>query len=420
MDPVIITPDDVAEAVRRAPNWKSPGLDGLHHSWLKGFVVCHAVLARQFQEALDQKSLPSLFTTGITHLVPKDRDTIDPSKYRPITCLPTIYKTLTSILSARITRHLNSNQVISRAQNGCRGGGRGTKERLLIDAVIGKVVNRNRRNLSAAWIDYKKAFDSVPHTWLKWVLELYKVDCTVRDFLWQCMGQWSTILCHLGERMTAAENHIRIRRGIFQGDCLSPIWFCLSLNPLSTLLEGSGRGFQLRRGVTKVTHLFYMNDLKLFASSRSHLVELLNITCDFSNSIRMELGTDKCAVLHVERGRVANSEGIDLSMPINIRTLSEAETYRYLGMSQNIGVDEAGMKQSVCDVFYARLTKVLNSLLSGVNETHAYNGWVMPVLMYTFGILRWTQTELNALDRKVHTIMTSHRMHHPRSDAHLA
>ncbi|CAK1586333.1 unnamed protein product [Parnassius mnemosyne] len=415
MDPVIITPDDVAEAVRRAPNWKSPGLDGLHHYWLKGFVVCHAVLARQFQEALDQKSLPSLFTTGITHLVPKDRDSTDPSKYRPITCLPTIYKTLTSILSARITRHLNSNQVMSRAQNGCRGGGRGTKEPLLIDAVIGKVVKRNRRNLSAAWIDYKKAFDSVPHTWLKRVLELYKVDCTVRDFLGQCMGQWSTILCHLGQRMTAAENHIRIRRGIFQGDCLSPIWFCLSLNPLSTLLEGSGRGFQLRKGGTKVTHLFYMDDLKLFASSRSHLVELLNITCDFSNSIGMELGTDKCAILHVERGRVANSEGMDLSMPISIRTLSEAETYRYLGMSQNIGVDEAGMKQSVCDVFYARLTKMLNSLLSGVNKTHAYNGWIMPVLMYTFGILRWTQTELNALDRKVRTIMTSHRVHHPRS-----
>ncbi|CAG5038568.1 unnamed protein product [Parnassius apollo] len=39
MDPVIITPDDVAEAVRRAPNWKSPGLDGLHHYWLKGFMA---------------------------------------------------------------------------------------------------------------------------------------------------------------------------------------------------------------------------------------------------------------------------------------------------------------------------------------------------------------------------------------------
>ncbi|CAG5030603.1 unnamed protein product [Parnassius apollo] len=85
MDPVIITPDDVAEAVRRPPNWKSPGLDGLHHYWLKGFMVCHSVHARQFQEALNQKSLPSLFTTGITHLVPKDQGTTDPSKYRPIT-----------------------------------------------------------------------------------------------------------------------------------------------------------------------------------------------------------------------------------------------------------------------------------------------------------------------------------------------
>ncbi|CAK1604493.1 unnamed protein product [Parnassius mnemosyne] len=281
MDPVIITPDDVAEAVRRASNWKSLRLDGLYHYWQKGFVVCHAVLARQFQEALDQKSVPNLFTTGITHVVPKDRDSSDPSKYRLITCLLTIYKTLTSILSARITRHLNSNQVMSRAQNGCRGGGRGTKEPLLIDEVIGKVVKRNRLNLSTAWIDYKTAFDSVPHTWLKKVLELYKVDCTVRDFLGQCMRQWNMILYHLGERMTAAKNHIRIRRG----DCLSPTWFCLSLNPLSTLLEGSGRISASERRYKSNPPFLY--GFKLFYASRSHLMELLNITCDFNNSIRI-------------------------------------------------------------------------------------------------------------------------------------
>ncbi|CAG5008858.1 unnamed protein product [Parnassius apollo] len=85
MDPVTITPEDVAEAVRSAPNWKSPGLDGLHHYWLKGCVVCHAVLAGQFQDALDQKLLPCFFKTRITHLVAKDQDTTDPSKYRPIT-----------------------------------------------------------------------------------------------------------------------------------------------------------------------------------------------------------------------------------------------------------------------------------------------------------------------------------------------
>ena len=45
----------------------------------------------------------------------------------------------------------------------------------------------------------------------------------------------------------------------------------------------------------------------------------------------------------------------------------------------------------------------------------AFNGWVMPVLMYSFGILKWTQTELDALDRRVRTLLTANRMHHPRS-----
>ncbi|CAH2084520.1 unnamed protein product [Euphydryas editha] len=415
MNPIAISSENVADAVRRAPNWKSPGADGLHHYWLKGFSVCHATLARQYQEAIERKTLPNLFTTGITHLAPKSTNTADPTNYRPITCLTSIYKTLTSVLSCKISRHIDEFNILSVAQNGCRGGGRGTKELLIIDSVAGQLVKRNRRNFSAAWIDYKKAFDSVPHSWLLRVLELYKIDGAVRDFLEVCMGQWSTILCLQGERLTTgADDRIRIRRGIFQGDCLSPLWFCLSLNPLSTLLERSGTGFQFRRGGTKVSHLLYMDDLKLLAPNPARLMELLKITTEFSGSIRMQLGVDKCAVVHVDRGQVTQSAEISLELS-NFKTLSEAESYRYLGMSQCIGVQEVDMKQAVCEVFFGRLTKVLRSYLSGANKVRAYNGWVMPTLLYTFGVLRWTQTELDALDRRVRTTMTYHRMHHPKS-----
>ncbi|CAH2094527.1 unnamed protein product [Euphydryas editha] len=324
-------------------------------------------------------------------------------------------ETLTSVLSCKISRHIDEFNILSAAQNGCRGGGRGTKELLIIDSVAGQLVKRNRRNFSAAWIDYKKAFDSVPHSWLLRVLELYKIDGAVRDFLEVCMGQWSTILCLQGERLTTgADDRIRIRRGIFQGDCLSPLWFCLSLNPLSTLLERSGTGFQFRRGGTKVSHLLYMDDLKLLAPNPARLMELLKITTEFSGSIRMQLGVDKCAVVHVDRGQVTQSAEISLELS-NFKTLSEAESYRYLGMSQCIGVQEVDMKQAVCEVFFGRLTKVLRSYLSGANKVRAYNGWVMPTLLYTFGVLRWTQTELDALDRRVRTTMTCHRMHHPKS-----
>lgn len=413
MEPISISSDDVLAAIRSAPNWKTPGIDGLHMYWLKWFPSCHAILARQFQDALEQRSLPNFLTTGVTHLAPKSERTSDPSQYRPITCLCTTYKALTSILKTKIDRHIEDNHIMAVNQNGCRGGGRGTKELLLIDAVVGKLVRRNRRNFSAAWIDYKKAFDSVPHSWLLRVLELYKVDEAVRGFLGACMGQWCTALSLFGERLSAAEDQIEIKRGIFQGDCLSPLWFCLSLNPLSLLLDKTETGFQFRRGGAKLTHLLYMDDLKLFAPNASRLSELLAVTKRFSDSVCMEFGTDKCAFLHVERGHVVRSA--DVTVNSSIRTLSEAETYRYLGMAQNIGVEEKQMKETVREAFLGRLDRVLKTYLSGANKVRAFNGWVMPVLLYSFAVLRWTQTDLDALDRKVRTTLTLHRMHHPRS-----
>ncbi|CAK1589304.1 unnamed protein product [Parnassius mnemosyne] len=66
--------------------------------------------------------------------------------------------------------------AINVKSNGCRKGSRGCKELLLIDTAICRQVFRNRKNMSAAWVDYKKAYDSVPHSWLKRVLEIYKID----------------------------------------------------------------------------------------------------------------------------------------------------------------------------------------------------------------------------------------------------
>ena len=54
---------------------------------------------------------------------------------------------------------------------------------LVIDTAISQQLRRNRKNLTTAWIDYKKTYDSVPHTWLSKVLELYKIDMTCSGIL---------------------------------------------------------------------------------------------------------------------------------------------------------------------------------------------------------------------------------------------
>ncbi|KAJ0182259.1 hypothetical protein K1T71_001628 [Dendrolimus kikuchii] len=416
MEPIIIEPLDVGNAIRSAHNWKSPGLDGLHNFWIKWFKSSHGCLANQFQEAVDRGSLPTFMTTGVTHLLFKSGCTTEPKNYRPITCLPTIYKLLTSILGKKLSNYFYDNNILAITQNGCKAGSRGTKELLLIDTTVSQQARRNKRNLSVAWIDYKKAYDSVPHTWLMRVLELYKVDATLRTFLQACMRQWVT---HLrlpgGGGASLPEGAINIERGIFQGDSLSPLWFCLALNPLSTLLESSKLGYRFRRGGEIMSHLLYMDDLKLFASNEPDLIELLKTTERFSKSINMEFGIEKCAVMHVRRGKVVNSPNLQLSENISLKSLSETETYKYLGMSESLGIADADVKQTVKDRFFCRLRKVLTSLLSGGNKVRAFNSWVMPVLAYSFGILRWTQTELDALDRRVRCLLTKYRMHHPRS-----
>ena len=416
MGAITISPQDLARAVRPLPNWKSPGPDGLQNFWIKWFQSSHARLASQFQSALESGSLPQFLTTGITHLLHKSGSTTEPKNYRPITCLPTVYKVLTSILRAKINQHIDNNSIMSASQNGCKNGSRGTKELLLIDIAISQQVRRSRKDLATCWIDYKKAYDSVPHTWLMRVLQLYKIDATLRAFLTSCMGQWRTVLHYPGCRQIQENSEpIRIERGIFQGDSLSPLWFCLALNPLSTLLEGSGLGYRLRRGGQVISHLLYMDDLKLFAPNNFQLMKLLKVTETFSDAIRMEFGVDKCAVMHVKRGEIMESVGIQLSDSIHLRSLSSTETYKYLGMSEALGINASDVKQSLRERFFGRLNKVLNSLLSGGNKVRAFNGWVMPVLMYSFGILKWTQTELDALDRRVRTLLTANRMHHPRS-----
>ncbi|KAJ0183997.1 hypothetical protein K1T71_000420 [Dendrolimus kikuchii] len=122
--------------------------------------------------------------------------------------------------------------------------------------------------------------------------------CRKTDGRWSkraCMRQWVTYLrVPGGGGVPLLEGEINIERGIFQGDSLSPLWFCLALNPLSTLLEGG----------EIVSHLLYMDDLKLFASNEPDLIELLKTIERFSKSINMEFGIEKCAVMHVRRGKV--------------------------------------------------------------------------------------------------------------------
>ena len=125
------------------------------------------------------------------------------------------------------------------------------------------------RNLSTARIDYRKAFDSVPHTWTLKVLQMYKISPAIINFLTVSMKKWKTNLyLNHAQGSTVCEN-FNIKCGIFQGDSLSPLLFRLALVPLSYELNNIVYGYNIYE--EKMNHLFYMDDLKLYGKTITNL-----------------------------------------------------------------------------------------------------------------------------------------------------
>ena len=124
----------------------------------------------------DPTLAPKWFCQGITYLLPKSKDTENPKNYRPITCLSTLYKLLTSILAERTYKHMEKQDIFPIERKGCRRGSYGTKDQLLINKMILENAHTKHRNLSTAWIEYKKAFDSVPHEWIIRSLEPFGIS----------------------------------------------------------------------------------------------------------------------------------------------------------------------------------------------------------------------------------------------------
>ena len=148
--------------------------------------------------------------------------------------------------------------------------------------------------MSTAWIDYKKTFDSAPHCWILKCLQMYKIHPVLITFIEERMSQWKTNMTLVHKEGVLETGLIRIRRGIFQGDSLSPLLFIMPLNPPSRELQKTRYGYQLDEQ-TKINHLFYVDDLKLYGTSDNQLTGLINIVKNISEDIKMEIGLDKCA-----------------------------------------------------------------------------------------------------------------------------
>ena len=127
------------------------------------------------------------------------------------------------------------------------------------------------------------------------------------------IGAANAVKCLLGESMktwitnlTANDEclgKVNIRRGIFQGDSLSPLLFVLALFPLSMILRKVSAGYEMKKDGCRINHLLFMDDLKLFAKNEKAIDSLVQTVRIFSDDIGMKFGLEKCAAMTMKRGK---------------------------------------------------------------------------------------------------------------------
>ena len=165
-----------------------------------------------------------------------------------------------------------------------------------------------------------------------------------------------------------------------------------------------------------MTHLFYMDDLKLYASGEGDLQQALRVVQEYSRDTGLELGLDKCAVVHIKRGRLAGfPEDAQLTDGSILKHLDAGETYAYLGVEQSHVQEAQKTKDTLRGRYRHLLRRIWSSELSGPNKVSATNMLAVPVLRYSFGVVKWTVDELRQLDRETRKEMTRNRSLHPRS-----
>jgi len=89
------------------------------------------------------------------------------------------------------------------------------------------------------------------------------------------------------------------------------------------MLRQCDTGYQLGDGNSKINHLLFMDDLRLYGRNDRKIKSLVHTVQIFSEDIGMQFGIEKCATIKLQHGKVKHTEGIVLRNAQVIREVKE-------------------------------------------------------------------------------------------------
>ena len=118
----------------------------------------------------------------------------------------------------------------------------------------------------------------------------------------------------------------------------------------------------------------------------------------------------------MKSGKQHLTDRIEIPNEGKIRTLTENETYKYLGILEADTIKQVEMKNKIQKEYLRRTRKLLETKLSSRNLIKGINTWAVPLVRYSGPFLKWTREELEQMAQRTRKLLTMHKALHPRDD----
>ncbi|RUS69482.1 hypothetical protein EGW08_022750 [Elysia chlorotica] len=189
--------DEILRRLKKTVN-TSPGMDKIEWRHLKAIDRTGSLL-QTVLSAVHTWGIPSSWRRSKTVLIHKKGSTDDPSNFRPISLLSSLYKLYSGVLAQRLTRIATTHGWLSAEQKGFLPGVRGIQEHTFLLQTAIDEAKKRQGDLTIAWMDLTNAFGSIPHPVLGQLFQSLPIPDAVRQKLTDIYtdNQWEFV-CEQG------------------------------------------------------------------------------------------------------------------------------------------------------------------------------------------------------------------------------
>ncbi len=261
-----ISINDVKSAKRVLSRNKASSADYLINEYfLETGDIIAAHLVDVFDMVFDTGHFPEMWTKGIIIPLHKKPSIDDTNNYRGITLVSCMAKLFTTILNKRLTDWCEANSILTDAQFGFRKGRSTVDAIFVLSSLIEKTLNDKNR-LYCAFVDLRKAFDSVNRNALWYKLHQCGIGGKMLRITRSMYMLVKSCVKHCGTYSEFFEYSIGLR----QGEVMSPLMFSVFLEDLELYLQDHvGSGLEL--GELALVLLLFADDMVILGKSVDEL-----------------------------------------------------------------------------------------------------------------------------------------------------